>query len=113
MLRIVRDLLVIMVFAEVGRGLTSLLPFSFPGSIIGMLMLFVALSAGWIKLSIVEAGAGVLIKYMAVMFVPIGVGLIGYIGLLEHNAAAFLVSTFVSTFVSMAVVGGVYQRLRS
>lgn len=113
MARMARDLAVILAFMGAGRLLAGLLPFSFPGSIIGMLLLFCALAAGWARLEWVQDGAGLLLKHMAVMFVPVAVGLVGYLGLLERNATAFAVSTLLSTFVTMAVVGLAYQRMRS
>lgn len=111
-LRLLRDLGIILICTLLGEWIAALLPFKFPGSIIGMLLLFAALASGMVKADWVKDGSNLLLKYMAVMFVPLGVGLVDYLGLLRAESAAFLISTVVSTFVTMAVVGLLYERLR-
>jgi hypothetical protein len=54
--------------------LASLLPITIPGSIIGMLILFVLLALQVLPAKWVNPGCYVLIRYMALLFVPIGVG---------------------------------------
>jgi len=110
--KLVRDFAVILLCVVVGKALANLLPIAFPGSIIGMVLLFILLSSGLVQAHWVERGSSLLIKYMAVMFVPIGVGLINYLDLLEQNLLAFLLSSLVSTFVTMALVGLTYKKLK-
>jgi len=110
--KLVRDFAIILVCMLAGKSLANLLPVAFPGSIIGMVLLFILLSSGLIQAHWVERGSSLLIKYMAVMFVPIGVGLINYLDLLQQNVAAFLLSSLVSTFVTMALVGLIYKKLK-
>ena len=112
-LRIVRDLAILLACTLAGEWIARLLPLAFPGSIIGMMLLFVALATGLVKADWVEQGSGLLLKYMALMFVPLGVGLIDYFGLLGGGMLPFALSTVVSTFVTMAVVGLVFDRVRS
>lgn len=111
--RIVRDLAILLACTLVGEWIAGLLPFSFPGSIIGMLLLFAALGSGLVKADWVERGATLLLRHMAVMFVPLGVGLVAYLGLLGRGAFPFVLSTVVSTFATLAVVGLVFDRVRS
>lgn len=112
-LRIVRDMAILLACTLAGECIAKLLPFPFPGSIIGMLLLFVALVTGLVKADWVERGATLLLRHMAVMFVPLGVGLVGYLGLLGGGALPFVLSTVVSTFATLAVVGLVFTRVRS
>jgi holin-like protein len=111
--RILRDFAILVGCTLAGDWIARLLPFAFPGSIIGMLLLFAALATGVVKAEWVEQGSGLLIKYMAVMFVPLGVGLVDYLGLLSRGALPFLLSTVAGTFVTLAVVGVVFERVRS
>lgn len=111
-LRAVRDLALLFTFALVGQAVAPHLPFTLPGSVVGMLLLFLALASGAIKLDWVERGSGLLIKYMAVMFVPLGVGLVAYLKVIEQGALPFVLSTLVSTFVTMAVAGLLFERIR-
>ena len=57
-----------------GIFIASLLPVTIPGSIIGMLILFVLLALQILPAKWVNPGFYVLIRYMALLFVPIGVG---------------------------------------
>lgn len=111
--RIVRDFAIILACTLAGLWIATLLPFAFPGSIIGMLLLFAALATGVVKPDWVERGSNLLIRYMAVMFVPLGVGLVSYLGVLERGLLPFAISTVVSTFVTMAVVGLVFEKVKS
>lgn len=66
-----------------GIFLASLLPITIPGSIIGMLILFVLLALQILPAKWVNPGCYVLIRYMALLFVPIGVGIMQYFDLLR------------------------------
>lgn len=61
-----------------GNGLSALLPLTIPGSIIGMLILFALLSSQILPARWVKSGCHILIRYMALLFVPIGVGVMQY-----------------------------------
>ena len=87
-----------------GTFLASLLPITIPGSIIGMLILFVLLALQIIPAKWVKPGCSVLIRYMALLFVPIGVGVMQYYDLLKAQYGPILVSCFISTLVVFLVV---------
>ena len=105
-----RAFAVILACTFAGQWIASLLPFAFPGSIIGMALLFAALATGLVKPAWIECGAELLLRYMALMFVPLGVGLVAYLGVLETGAVPFLLSTIASTLVTMLVVGFVFEK---
>ncbi|MFA1647666.1 MAG: CidA/LrgA family protein, partial [Enterobacteriaceae bacterium] len=75
-----------------------------PGSIIGMLILFVLLALQIIPAKWVKPGCSVLIRYMALLFVPIGVGVMQYYDLLKAQYGPIVVSCFISTLVVFLVV---------
>jgi len=66
-----------------GIFIASLLPITIPGSIIGMLILFVLLALQVLPAKWVNPGCFVLIRYMALLFVPIGVGVMQYYDVLK------------------------------
>lgn len=70
-----------------GIFIASLLPITIPGSIIGMLILFVLLALQVLPAKWVNPGCYVLIRYMALLFVPIGVGIMQYFDCSAHNLA--------------------------
>ncbi|VFS34842.1 inner membrane protein YohK [Enterobacter cancerogenus] len=75
-----------------GIFIASLLPITIPGSIIGMLILFVLLALQVLPAKWVNPGCFVLIRYMALLFVPIGVGVMQYFDLLKAQFGPIVVS---------------------
>jgi holin-like protein len=87
-----------------GIFISSLLPITIPGSIIGMLILFLLLALQILPAKWVNPGCFVLIRYMALLFVPIGVGVMQYYDLLKAQYGPILVSCAASTLVVFLVV---------
>ncbi|MBJ3815427.1 hypothetical protein F9C28_10930 [Shimwellia pseudoproteus] len=87
-----------------GIGIASLLPITIPGSIIGMLILFLLLGLQIMPPDWVMPGCYLLIRYMALLFVPIGVGVMQYFDLLRTQFGPVVVSCVISTFVVLVVV---------
>lgn len=96
-----------MIGETVSRGLR--LPF--PGSIIGMVLLFVLLETKMIRLEWIETVSNFLLENMGILFVPIGVSLLTMTGILGDNLLALLVIIPVGTITVMAVSGLVVQWL--
>jgi len=89
--------------------LHALIPLQIPASIYGLVLLFVALMAGWIRLPQVQETAKFLIEIMPLMFIPAGVGLIESWGELQPILIPVLVIMVVSTVLVMGISGGVTQ----
>ena len=82
-----------------------------PGNVIGMLLLTFGLTRRFIRLEDVTPAADVLIKNLALLFVPPGVGLMLYFDLLGKEFVAIIASFLFSTILVLAVVGYVQQSL--
>lgn len=87
-----------------GIFIASLLPITIPGSIIGMLILFVLLALQIMPPKWVNPGCNILIRYMALLFVPIGVGVMQYWDLLRAQLGLVAISCTISTLVVFLVV---------
>ena len=87
-----------------GIAISSLLPITIPGSIIGMLIMFFLLALQILPAKWVNPGCYVLIRYMALLFVPIGVGVMQYYDVLRAQFGPVVVSCAISTFVVFMVV---------
>ncbi|WP_373963522.1 CidA/LrgA family protein [Kosakonia sacchari] len=87
-----------------GIFVSSLLPIAIPGSIIGMLIMFVLLALQILPAKWVNPGCFILIRYMALLFVPIGVGVMQYYDLLRAQFGPIVVSCAVSTIIVFLVV---------
>lgn len=92
-----------------GEMLNLLLPLPVPASIYGMVLLFLALQTGILKLSQVEETADLLLGVMPVFFISPTVSLMSSIGVIRDSLAGVLVTCFVSTVVVMVVTGLVSQ----
>jgi len=100
-----QGMVLLLLFQFVGEGLSSMLRLPIPGNVIGMALLLVALAFGWVKLEWLEEAAELLLSYMAMFFVPAGVGVMLYFGLIGREWLPIVAGTVVSTFVVMAVTG--------
>ncbi len=110
-LRITRDFLVILACFKAGIAISAILPFRFPDSIIGMLLLFLLLNLQIVKLQWVEMGAGVLLKHMALLFIPVAVGLLGYIDTFMSSLGAIIINVFLGLVLILLIVGRLFQRM--
>lgn len=88
-----------------GNAIAALLPIAIPGSIIGMLMLFALLSTQILPAKWVKPGCHLLIRYMVLLFVPIGVGVMKYYDQIIEHLGPLVVSCLVSTLMVLVVVG--------
>ncbi|SFN94636.1 CidA/LrgA family protein [Xenorhabdus japonica] len=87
-----------------GNIISALLPFSLPGSIIGLLLLFCLLAFQIIPSHWVKPGCNLLMKNMTLLFLPIGVGIMNYYSQLSQQMFPILLSCIVSTIIVMVVV---------
>ncbi|ATA18642.1 holin-like protein [Gibbsiella quercinecans] len=88
-----------------GNAISALLPIVIPGSIIGMLILFALLASQIVRSSLAKPGCHFFIRYMVLLFVPIGVGVMKYYDQLIAHLGPLVVSCLVSTLVVLLVVG--------
>lgn len=93
------------VFSLLVNGLTTLLHIPLPGSIIGMILLFLLLESGVIRLNWVEAGASWLLAELLLFFIPSAIGVMNYSKLLESFGLQVLAVVLVGTFAVMASSG--------
>ncbi|MDU7536207.1 MAG: CidA/LrgA family protein [Peptostreptococcaceae bacterium] len=76
-----------------------------PGSIIGMILLFILLKAKVIKLESINEVSNFLLDNMAIFFIPAGVSLIKSLDLISDNVFVLLITIFISTIIVMYVTG--------
>ncbi|UYU30796.1 CidA/LrgA family protein [Siccibacter colletis] len=100
----VRAFIVLYACLYAGIGIATLLPVAIPGSIIGMLILFVLLSLQIVPAKWVKPGCHALIRYMVLLFVPVGVGVMQYTDVLRAQFGPVVVSCAISTLVVFLVV---------
>ncbi len=108
-MKYLRQFLLILIFSFLGELLRYLIPLSIPGSIYGLVLLFIALMTGIVKLPQVKEASKFLIEIMPLVFIPAGVGLLNSWSVLQPILLPVTVITVVSTAVVMVVSGWVTQ----
>ena len=97
--------MVILVFSLVGQALEGLIPLPVPASIYGLVLLFLALLTGVLKLEKVRDTANFLISVMPVLLVAPAVKVLEYWGIIAPNAGAILIITVFTTCVIFGISG--------
>lgn len=102
---------IILAFSFIGELLNKILPLPVPGSIYGMVLLFVCLETKIVPESAVRETGAFMLNIMPVLFIPAAVGLISSWGIIRHSLVKFIVTAIISTAVVMAVSGKTTQYL--
>lgn len=92
-----------------GTFLNSIIPLPVPGSVWGMIVMFILLCLKVIKLEQVEKAADFLLSIMTVMFVPVGAGLITSYGAIKSEIFKIFGVIIISTVISFFITGKVAQ----
>ena len=110
-MRYVKQFGIILLISFLGEVLHALLPLPVPASIYGIVLLFLCLQTGLLKVSAIRETSRFLIAIMPMLFLPAAVGLIESWDVLRPVWVPYLVITVVSTFVVMVCAGRVTQRV--
>lgn len=108
-MKYVNQFLIILGFSFVGELIHAALPLPVPASVYGLVLLFVCLQAGIVKLNQVEQAADFFLQIMPVLFISASVSLMNIISDILGSLAAIVIITAVSTFVVMGVTGKTAQ----
>ncbi len=108
--RLLPGLLVLLALWFAGEWMADAARLPVPGSVVGMLMLAAGLRLRWIPARVVEPAAQLLIRNLALLFVPAGVGVMAYGGLLGREWLPIAVAGAASTVAVLAAVGWLQQR---
>lgn len=106
-MRVLRQVALIFLICVVCEGISSLLPFPFPGSVLSMIVLFILFALKWVKPDDVKETSGLLLSNMMLVFVPSFVSIMNYFDVLKYVAVQFLLVILISTIVTFLVGGAV------
>ena len=104
-MKYLRQLLMILIFSFIGEVLHAVIPIQMPASIYGLVLLFIALMTGLVKLPQVHEAARFLIEIMPLMFIPAAVGLLESWPVLKPMCGPIVAITVLSTVTVMAAAG--------
>ncbi|GAB4202365.1 MAG: hypothetical protein Fur0019_00050 [Tibeticola sp.] len=109
-MRALEGLALLLLCQSVGELAARGLHLPFPGPVVGLLVLLVLLRAQWVQHR-VSAVAEFLLSHLSLLFVPVGVGVMTHLALLQQYGARLVVVLVLSTWVALAVTAVVLRAL--
>lgn len=100
---------IILCFSLAGEVLNRVIPLPIPASVYGILLLFLALCLGMVKLEQVKQTADFLIDLLPLLFVPSVVGLLENWIQIKSAVVPVLVLVLVTTALTFGITGRVTQ----
>ncbi len=108
--KILIQILFIHVFLLLAIGLKQLLSIPIPASMIGLVLLFLALFFKIIKIEWVEQGANWLMAELLLFFIPSAVGIVNYEEIASWQGVEIVLIIGLSTFIVMALTAFIADR---
>jgi holin-like protein len=110
-LRTVLQILILWLFYFVGSWIVQITGLVIPGSIVGLILLWIALALKWVDLRWVADGANFLIAFLTLFFIPSTVGVIQYPELLSVPGMLLVTAVFLSTLIAFVLTGKLSVRI--
>ena len=101
-MKIIYQIGIIFTLCWASEIIEGLLPFSFPASVIGMILLFILLAFRVLKVEHIREKSDFLLSNMAFFFIPAGVSIINYFDVLKGNVGKLLLICFLTTILTFA-----------
>ena len=101
--------LIIMGFTLLGEALQRLIPLPVPASVYGIVLLFLALSVGLVKVEQVKEAGGFLTSILPVLFVSPAVGILENWDMVKGSLVPMLLLVIASTILTFGIAGRVTQ----
>src|SRR5690625_8040934 len=89
---------------QVGSIIVQYLHIPIPGNVLGMIILFISLVTGVIKLKWFERAASFLLKHLVFFFIPITVGMMTLGSTFQHNGFILFVILIGCAILGVAII---------
>ncbi|PPS70306.1 CidA/LrgA family protein [Clostridioides difficile] len=112
-MKVFNQLVIILSIWVIGEYISSFIQgiILIPGSIVGMLLLFLLLQFKVLDLSSIENVSGFFLDNMAIFFIPAGVSLIKSLDLIRENVLVLLLVICLSTLIVMYTTGIIVEKM--
>lgn len=97
------QLAIIFFICWMGEVVASLLPFTFPASVISLILVFLVLLSGKLKVFQIKKYADFLLTNMAFFFIPPAVSILDHMSYLEGRLPVLIFICLVSIFTTFAI----------
>jgi holin-like protein len=111
LIKIIIQILFINLFLLIGVAVKSVVNVPIPASMIGLIILFLALMLNIVKLEWVEQGGKWLLAELLLFFVPSAVGVVNYKEILGWQGIETVVLIIFSTMIVMGTTAYVAEKL--
>ena len=111
-MKIICQIAIIFTICWISQIVEAILPFPFPASVIGMVLLLILLLVRALKVDHIREKSDFLLSNMAFFFIPAGVSIINYFDILADSLVPLLVICLVSTLLTFAVTAWAVQLTR-
>ena len=101
-MKLLSQLSIIVAVGLLGEGISALLPFAFPSSVIAMLLLLLLLILGAVKERHIDSVADFFLKNMSLFFIPSATGILEHFGLISKALLPFLLICVLTTLLTFA-----------
>lgn len=101
-MKIIKQVGIIFSICALSVLIEQFLPFALPASVIGMILLFLLLLSGLLKIDHIREKSDFLLANMAFFFIPAGVNVINYLDILRANWLPLLLICVLTTIITFA-----------
>ncbi|UQZ36194.1 hypothetical protein C2I18_23320 [Paenibacillus sp. PK3_47] len=112
-IRIIAEVAVLYVFFLAGEYLQKLLHLPVPGSIVGLLLLFVLLLLKIVPVKLIENGSSFIMAYLPMFFIPATAGIMNHLDIFSGRGLLLIGILVVSSIITMAVTAHSSQWIAS
>lgn len=105
-----KGLMILCGFYLLGDFLSALFDWPIPGSVMGMLLLFICLMLRGGVSENLRSSSQVLLPYLPLFIVPASVGILNYWPLIQQEGLAILFAIFISVLIGLPVCGWLMQQ---
>lgn len=110
---IYKEFMYILIFSILGEMIANAISLPFPGSVIGMLLLFLSLELKIISLNKIEKVGNFLLANLAILFIPAGVGIMTKFNLIKNIWLSFLLLNVITTIISLILIAKIVEFIKN
>ena len=111
-MKIYLQLLIIFGFSFIGNVISNVFRLPVPGSILGMILLFLALQFKILEFRHVDEAGSFLINNMTILFLPAGVGIMAKWNLISPFWEQILLIVVASLIINMLILGKLVEWIK-
>ena len=101
-MKIIYQIAIIFSICWVSQVVEALLPFAIPASVIGMILLFLLLATGVLRMEHIREKSDFLLSNMAFFFIPAGVSVMNYFDVLKSSLIPLVLICLVTAVITFA-----------